>query len=51
MGDSLTDYIMQKRMEKAKLLLITTQVKISQVAFRKYAGATPQDFRKENKLQ
>jgi two-component system response regulator YesN len=59
-GDSLTDYILLKRMEKAKSLLSTTQIKISDISslvgygniphftkmFKRSVGVTPQDYRK-----
>ncbi|MDQ0878521.1 two-component system response regulator YesN [Paenibacillus sp. V4I3] len=57
---SLTDYILEKRMNKAKLLLISTNIKISDVSslvgygdiphftkmFKRNVGLTPQEFRK-----
>lgn len=57
---SLTDYILEKRMSKAKLLLVSTNIKISDVSslvgygdiphftkmFKRYVGVTPQEFRK-----
>jgi two-component system, response regulator YesN len=59
-GDSLTDCILLKRMEKAKTLLVSTQIKISDISslvgygniphftkmFKRYAGVTPQEYRK-----
>jgi two-component system response regulator YesN len=59
-GESLTDCILKKRMEKAKLLLSTTNIKISDISslvgygniphftkmFKRYNGVTPQDYRK-----
>lgn len=59
-NSSLTDCILQKRMEKAKSLLTSTHVKISDISsligygniphftkmFKRYAGITPQDYRK-----
>jgi two-component system response regulator YesN len=57
---SLTDCILQKRMEKAKSLLTSTHVKISDISalvgygniphftkmFKRFVGTTPQDYRK-----
>ncbi len=57
---SLTDYILEKRMNKAKLLLLSTNIKISDISslvgygdiphftkmFKRYVGLTPQEFRK-----
>ncbi|KRF19239.1 response regulator transcription factor [Paenibacillus sp. Soil787] len=57
---SLTDYILEKRMHKAKLLLVSTNIKISDISslvgygdiphftkmFKRYVGLTPQEFRK-----
>ncbi len=57
---SLTDYILEKRMNKAKLLLVSTNIKISDISslvgygdiphftkmFKRYVGLTPQEFRK-----
>ncbi len=61
-GMSLTDYIAQVKIERAKRLLAETNDKISHIAeslgyvhfsyfaklFRKIAGVTPQDYRKHN---
>ncbi|WP_162462991.1 response regulator transcription factor [Paenibacillus psychroresistens] len=59
-NNSLTDCILQKRMEKAKSLLVTTNIKISDISslvgygniphftkmFKRYAEITPQEYRK-----
>lgn len=61
-GSSLTDCILHKRMEKAKSLLTTTPIRISDVSslvgygniphftkmFKRSVGVTPQDYRKSN---
>ncbi|MFD2334507.1 response regulator [Cohnella sp. GCM10020058] len=61
-GMSLTDYIAQAKIERAKRLLTETNDKISNIAeglgymhfsyfaklFRKIAGVTPQDYRKKH---
>ncbi|UKS27245.1 response regulator [Paenibacillus sp. HWE-109] len=60
-GSSLTDYILVKRMEKSKELLISSQLKIGDIAeivgyenipyftkmFKKSTGRTPREYRKE----
>lgn len=59
-GVSLTDFILEVRMNEAKRLLVQTDMKISQIAeslgcmnlshfitmFKKFTGATPMNFRK-----
>lgn len=59
-NSSLTDYILEKRMNKAKLLLVSTNIKISDISalvgygdiphftkmFKRYVGTTPQEYRK-----
>jgi two-component system response regulator YesN len=63
-NNSLTDCILQKRMEKAKSLLTTTTIKISDISslvgygniphftkmFKRYAEVTPQEYRKTYSL-
>lgn len=63
-GSSLTDCILNKRMVKAKSLLVTTLIKISDISylvgygniphftkmFKRYVGITPQDYRKTHSL-
>ncbi len=64
MDCTLTDYVNQKRMEKAVFLLQTTKKQVSQIAFecgtpdtnyfiklfKKYAGTTPSRYRTQNTL-
>ncbi|MBD0383596.1 response regulator [Paenibacillus sp. WST5] len=59
---SLSEYILKKRMDKAKLLLTSTNIKISDISslvgygdiphfnkmFKRHVGLTPQEFRKSN---
>ena len=61
MGKTLTDYVKEKRMQKARKLLETTHLQIQTVAghcgimdvqyfskmFKKETGMTPQEYRKE----
>jgi two-component system response regulator YesN len=63
-GLSLTDYIVQAKIEKAKRLLMETNDKISNIAeglgyvhfsyfaklFKKVAGLTPQEYRKKHQM-
>ncbi len=62
-GSSLKEYIIQKKIEVAQLLMDTTNLSISVVAdhvgypnynnfsriFKKYVGCTPQEYKKNNK--
>lgn len=62
-GKNLTDYINEKRMEKAALLLQTSNLQIQTVAqkcgildvnyftklFKKYKGTTPREYREQHK--
>lgn len=62
-GETITDYILNKRMEKAKMLLASTEEKIIDIskatgyisaqsfarAFRSYAGMSPIEYRESKK--
>jgi two-component system response regulator YesN len=64
-GMSLFDYILQQRVEKAKVLLVESSLKISEIAevtgyfnfshftkmFKRVTGLTPQEYRKRGGVQ
>lgn len=61
MGKNLKDYLTERRIERAKYLLVNTEMKIYEISevtgysdyfyftkvFRKWTGKTPSDFREK----